>query len=68
MTCVLDASMTLSFVLPDEFTRSSAAALEAIAREGAVVPALWDYEISNGLAAARVRGQIGRSTRLNSSH
>ena len=58
MTCVLDASMALSFVLPDEFTRSSAAALEAIAREGALVPALWDYEISNGLAAARVRGRL----------
>jgi predicted nucleic acid-binding protein len=58
MTCVLDASMALSFVLDDEFTRASEHALEHIAAHGGVVPALWDYEVANGLASARRRSRL----------
>lgn len=58
MTVVLDASMALSFVLEDEFTEEGSATLAQIAREGALVPALWEVELLNGLRTAEGRGRL----------
>ena len=58
MSCVLDASMALSFVLADEFTDASERALASIAADGALVPALWEYEVLNALRFAQARGRI----------
>ena len=65
MKCVLDASMALSFVLADEFTRESEHALSTIAADGAVVPALWEYEVLNGLRSAERRGRITEAAITN---
>ena len=58
MKCVLDASITVSFVLADEFTADSERALLAIAADGAVVPSLWEFEVLNALRSAEKRGRI----------
>ena len=58
MSIVLDASIALAAVLPDEnsdFARSAAA---VAAEEGLRVPALWSYEVQNGLAMAYRRNRI----------
>lgn len=58
VSCVLDTSMTLSFVLADEYGPASQRVLTAIADGGAVVPALWDFEVLNGLRTAERRQRI----------
>jgi len=63
--CVLDASMALSFVLADEFTAESERALSTIAADGALVPALWEFEVLNGLRAAERRGRITEAAITN---
>ena len=68
MRCVLDASMALSFVLADEFTNRSRAALDLISRDGAVVPGLWDYEVVNALHAASRRGRLTPAAHANAVH
>ena len=65
MKCVLDASMALSFVLADEFTAESERALSTIAAEGALVPALWEFEVLNGLRSAERRGRISEAAITN---
>ncbi len=65
MKCVLDASMALSFVLADEFTAESERALSTIAAAGAVVPALWEFEVLNGLRSAERRGRITEAAITN---
>jgi len=58
VSIVLDASTALAAVLPDEnsdFARSAAA---VAAEEGLRVPALWSYEVQNGLAMAFRRNRI----------
>lgn len=58
MTCVLDASAALSLVIADEFDTDSERILDYLLKNGAVVPSLWNYEISNGLLAAMRRGRL----------
>ena len=68
MKCVLDASMALSFVLSDEFTADSQRALATIAIDGALVPALWEFEVLNGLRSAERRGRISEAAMTNALH
>ena len=68
MKCVLDASMALSFVLADEFTVDSERALGSIATYGALVPALWEFEILNALRSAEKRGRITEAGIANALH
>jgi predicted nucleic acid-binding protein len=68
MRCVLDASMALSFVLADEFTADSQRALATIAVDGALVPALWEFEVLNGLRSAERRGRITEAALTNALH
>jgi hypothetical protein len=65
---VVDASMTLSWRFLDEATPYSRAALAALQTTYAVVPALWPFEIANGLAIAERRKRINLSTRFRASH
>ncbi len=55
---VIDASIALAAVLPDEVSAFARAAIAVAVREGLVVPALWPYEIQNGLAMALRRNRI----------
>lgn len=55
---VVDASMTLSWCFSDEATPYSRAVLAALQTTHAVVPALWPFEIANGLAIAERRRRI----------
>jgi predicted nucleic acid-binding protein len=57
--------MALSFVLADEFTAESERALSTIAAEGALVPALWEFEVLSGLRSAERRGRISEAAITN---
>ncbi len=65
MRCALDASITVSFVIADEFSSRSKRALAAVARDGAVVPSLWQFEVLNSLWSAERRGRISISDLTN---
>lgn len=56
--CVLDCSAALSWVLPDEGHTAAAALLDRVVGEGATVPALWHFEVSNGLLVAERRKRV----------
>ena len=58
---VLDASVALSWVLPDESNARADAVLERLEAEPVFVPQLWTLEISNALLAAERRGRIGEA-------
>jgi predicted nucleic acid-binding protein len=59
MTCVIDPSVALAWLLPDE-TNSRADAVRVAVEDGADawIPAHWWLEISNGLLMAERRGRI----------
>ena len=58
MSCVLDASLALSWYFEDERTPATDALLDQVAESGAVVPMLWRLEIANGFQSAIRRGRI----------
>ncbi len=56
---VLDASLTLQWFLEDEADRKySLAILASLSERRALVPALWFYEVGNGLLMAHRRNRI----------
>jgi len=55
---VLDCSMTMAWVFPDEATASTAALRDSLLRESAVAPALWPMEVANVLLVATRRGRV----------
>jgi predicted nucleic acid-binding protein len=59
MVCVIDPSVALAWLLPDE-TNARAAAVRAAVENGADawVPVHWWLEIGNGLLMAERRGRI----------
>lgn len=58
MTCVIDASTALSFVLADEFDEQAQRTLDVVTAHGAIVPALWHSEVANGLLSAWRRDRL----------
>ena len=58
MSLVLDASLTLGWYFEDKRSRVGDAVLDRVAEEGAAVPALWRYEVANGLQMAVRRKRI----------
>ncbi|MDO9712530.1 type II toxin-antitoxin system VapC family toxin [Paracraurococcus lichenis] len=56
--CVLDASATFPWLFEDEASLVADALLDHVTEHGAVVPALWFLECTNGLAMAERRGRI----------
>jgi len=55
---VLDASIALAWCLDDETSLSADHALDRLATDEAVVPAIWPLEVANGLRSAERRGRI----------
>jgi predicted nucleic acid-binding protein len=55
---VLDCSIAIGWLFEDEMTPEGDALMERVAREGAVVPALWHYEVANVLLQATRRSRI----------
>lgn len=58
MTFVLDCSVTMTWVFPDEATEATAQLRDALANGRAFVPALWPIEVANVLLVAMRRGRI----------
>lgn len=59
MPFVLDCSMTMAWVFPDEASELTDALRDSLIKESAVVPALWPIEVGNVLLVATRRGRIG---------
>jgi len=59
MAFVLDCSVTLSWLLPDERGAATDALVDALERTTAVAPAIWPYEVANALLVAQRRARIG---------
>lgn len=58
MSFVLDSSVALAWVLPDERNMDADELLERLIAEGAVVPPIWPLEIGNVLLVALRRGRL----------
>ena len=58
MSLVLDSSATLAWVYSDETTEAIRQLFDAVADDGAVVPALWRLEVANSLTVAVRRRRI----------
>src|SRR5450432_1300342 len=61
MKAVIDASFIASLFLPDETNDKTTALIQHIARDGAVVPALWQLEVTNMLLMAERRKRLNAS-------
>ena len=61
MTFVLDCSVTMAWVFPDEATAETARLRDALRDGRAFVPALWPIEVANVLLAATRRGRIAEA-------
>lgn len=58
---VLDCSVTLAWCFEDEADRYAGRVLEALGARGAIVPALWPYEVANVLLVAERRRRLRRA-------
>lgn len=58
MSLVLDSSVALSWLLPDEESAGAGALLDRVVISRAWVPALWHLEVANALLMAVRRGRI----------
>ena len=55
---VVDASVSVDWLLGDELDPRAAAALTRMSEEGALVPQLWHLEVRNALLVAERRGRL----------
>jgi predicted nucleic acid-binding protein len=55
---ILDSSATLAWIYGDEITEAIRRVFDAIAENGALVPALWRLEVANSLTMAVRRRRI----------
>jgi predicted nucleic acid-binding protein len=60
---VLDASVALAWIYPDETTDAVRAVFDSVANDGAVVPAAWRLEVANGLTVALRRHRMSAGFR-----
>ncbi|HTW52211.1 MAG TPA: type II toxin-antitoxin system VapC family toxin [Stellaceae bacterium] len=65
MSLVLDASLTLAWIFPDETTTEVQRVFDQISVGGCFVPQLWRLEIANGLAIAMRRRHISSTFRAH---
>jgi predicted nucleic acid-binding protein len=63
VSLVLDCSATLAWLMEDETTDASRRLFDIIARDGALVPALWRLEVANSLQMAVRRRRITADAR-----
>jgi len=66
MSLVLDASVTIAWIIPDERTDEFRAVFDRIISTSAWVPSLWRLEVANVMEMGVRRGQIEASFRDNS--
>ncbi len=64
MSLVLDSSVALAWIYPDETTDAIRQVFEQIGDHGALVPALWRLEVANALTIAVRRGRITTALRV----
>jgi len=65
---ILDCSVAMAWCFEDEASAACDAVLDRVRDGGAIVPALWFWEVGNVLAMAQRRGRISESAcavRLN---
>ena len=62
MAFVLDASVPISWFFPDEHHTHEEAAWRRIARESAIVPIHWWFEIRNSMLVAERRGRMSQAS------
>lgn len=65
MSVVVDCSVALNWVMPDEDNALADALLDRVAVEGGVVPLLFRIEVGNALLLAVRRRRITTETRKN---
>jgi len=58
MAFVLDSSVALAWLLPDEDTEALDALADRLEQEPAHVPATWPLEVGNALLMAQRRARI----------
>ena len=61
MTFVLDCSVTMAWVFPDEATPETDLLCDSLVDGRALVPALWPVEVGNVLRVATTRRRIARA-------
>ena len=61
MAFVLDCSVTMAWIFPDEATDATERLRDALLDTRAFVPALWPVETANALLVATRRGRIARA-------
>lgn len=59
MAFVLDCSVTMAWLFPDEATEATDQLRDSIVESRAFVPSLWPVEVANVLLAATRRGRVG---------
>lgn len=60
---VLDASVALAWLLPDESTAAARTLLDRSVGEGAVAPSIWPIELASALLTAQRRKRISPQNR-----
>lgn len=63
MPLVLDCSVTLAWLLPDEKNAVVDALMDGLARDAVLVPPVWPLEVGNVLLVAMRRGRISSEDR-----
>lgn len=63
MICILDASVTLAWLLPGELTDPIQIVFDGVLSTHAFVPPLWKLEVANGLSSAIRRKRIAQVMR-----
>ncbi len=58
MAFVLDCSMTMAWIFPDEATDRTSALRDSLLEDNAYVPELWPIEVANVLLMATRRGRV----------
>ena len=58
MAFVLDCSVALAWIIPDEASDDAASLLLRLQEEGAWVPELWSLELANALLTAKRRRRL----------
>ena len=62
MRLVVDASLALAWVLPDEHSDYANATLRHVLADGALVPGIWPAEMANGLLMAVRRKRLTQAS------
>jgi predicted nucleic acid-binding protein len=63
VSCVIDASVTLSWFFEDERSAKIDRVLDQVEESGATVPGLWRLEVANAFQMAHRRGRVSAAFR-----